>query len=892
MSETDDTDVLLLIPPNFFLICSSESDNSLLESSRTVVHKPVSRTAHVLGKLVDQVHSLESRSLDRKCSTFPRRRRRKVLRRDKCSDLSLTSFDCMSLHRNIPKLKLPDTTQSRISETINDSQSMDGDISSIISTPSKTNDKLLLHEIDEFLTRVEAYETPDTRCKGTEKLSPESIIEATGSYIAQQLETKNDENEIQLPSGRKVTSEILDKYIYLVKNNALSDKVVSTIKSDHIENSNYSASQQTKTDIQTQSKSPSVRKLNFNEKDAQTTSTPKKYTHSSSYFENFKPSSNKIYDRASKVLEQYKSQSYSQNAPSSVTDTNDYLSEKGDFKMPQMRPFVNSKDKMTALQIDFIDTDLLSLSELWGEKGERLERADSLKLEEERLKREHCEVMIQQLQRKILEQQEKLAVAIRVDRGKDTAINKLRDAWLRLTHSLDKAEERHRAALEKMVKEVDNFKMVANDAQKKTRHFESELYKALDLAHDYQEKCKQLTQEKKELQDSTDKVIAEKEEVLRSKEKEIEIVKDNCETIMRLNKQSADCVRNLEDSLEKERREHELTKCRVSELSDRIQSEQDEATLARQERDVLKEKVNEERSRCNLLERQLCETQNLNSELVKRCESLDSEVKSMHKQLEVQKSEVRGHYQRQLEAAVLAKLHDFQAQLQQAQQDMEAEARAKENSIVDTYNVQISRIEEQHKLEVNILEEKQKEEIKLYRLQLAQAAERIGFLENKLETYRRRRGQIATQLHSVMEAQWRQALQILTNGQPAAQTASQSASQHTSQYNSLPNPLAMASHGFASLDLSRPDSVLAASSNSRPTQKLATDGLSDTELQQYVNMLLSKPVNFESNLDTEGEDLKRPSSELHEPPTSDRADKHERRDKTRKTYISKPPWKA
>lgn len=74
--------------------------------------------------------------------------------------------------------------------------------------------------------------------------------------------------------------------------------------------------------------------------------------------------------------------------------------------------------------------------------------------------------MIQQLQRKILEQQEKLAVAIRVDRGKDTAINKLREAWLRLTHSLDRAEERHRAALEKMVKEVDNFKMVANDAQK------------------------------------------------------------------------------------------------------------------------------------------------------------------------------------------------------------------------------------------------------------------------------------------------------------------------------------------------------------------------------------------------------------------------------------------
>lgn len=76
--------------------------------------------------------------------------------------------------------------------------------------------------------------------------------------------------------------------------------------------------------------------------------------------------------------------------------------------------------------------------------------------------------MIQQLQKKILEQQEKLAVAVKVDRAKDAAIGKLREAWLKLTGSLDKAEERHRAALEKMDREVENFRMIADDAQKVT----------------------------------------------------------------------------------------------------------------------------------------------------------------------------------------------------------------------------------------------------------------------------------------------------------------------------------------------------------------------------------------------------------------------------------------
>ncbi|CAG4987649.1 unnamed protein product [Parnassius apollo] len=930
MSETDDTDVLLLIPPNFFLVCSSDSDDSLLQSSRTVVHKPVSCTAQVLGKLVNQVHSLETRldtlelntshtfssagsvrslswkndsfgcgSLDRKCYTFPRRRRRKISRRIK-RDLSLTSNDSISTHGNsFPSLKLRNCAKLYTPQLINDTQSMDGDISSIVSTPSKNNDKLLLTEIDEFLTKVEAYESPETRCKDEEKFSSENVIRAAGNYIAQQLEASNGDNEIQLPSGRKVTNDILDKYIYLVKNNNSQKDKVSLFKNDVVLESsvnNHPPMQGTNQETQTNKKSLSMRKLNFSEgNDAQPTSTPKKYSRNSSYLETFKPSSNKIYDRASKVLEQFKAQSYSQNTASSATDTNEYLSNNGEFKMPQMKPFTNIKDKMTAFQMDSIDTDLLSLSELWGERGERLERAESLKLEEEKLKREHCEVMIQQLQRKILEQQEKLAVAIKVDRGKDTAIKKLREAWLRLTHSLDRAEERHRAALEKMVKEVDNFKMVADEAQKKTSHFEAELYKALDLAHDYQEKCKQITREKKELQDSIQKSLSEHNELIRNKEKEIEVLKDNYETVMRLNKQSMDCVKNLEDTLETERAEHELTRSKANELSRKVQSIQEEAMLATQEKDILKEKVNEERSKCNILERQLCDSQNQNSELFKKCESLDNEIKTLRKLLELQKNELKTHYQQQLEDAVLAKLKEFQIQLDHAQREMENDARSKENAIIDTYNNQIARIEEQHKLEVNVLEEKQKEEIKLYRLQLAQASEKIGLLENKLETYRRRRGQIASQLHSIMEAQWRQALQILTNGHPASLPANLPVNLPVCQQNQPQTDKNLANHGasisFSSLDLTRPDSV--AGPNTKQAQR-HTDGFSDNELQHYINKLLSKPVNFESSLDADGENLKGHCSELHEAPTSDRPDRHERKDRTakRSLNINKPPWKA
>ncbi|XP_050349639.1 protein Daple [Nymphalis io] len=882
MSETDDTDVLLLIPPNFFLVYSSGSEDSFLESSRTVVHKPVSCTAQVIGKLVDQVQSLESRlesleldtsnafssvgsakrkvwdlesldsrSLDRKCFTFPRRRRRK-LRKERTKDVSLTSLDTVTTNNNnIYSLKYKTDLEYKRIEHLNDAQSMDGDISSIVSTPSKKNDRLLLHEIDEFLTKVESYDIPEP--KKEQSVSPENVIKATGDYLSQKLETKNMD-EVQLPSGRIVPSTVLDKYIYLVKNsgNQAVQSTSSNVRSDN-DVTSYTAPSRAKQDT----KSPSIRRLNFAEsRDVQPTSTPKKNTQiSSNYSDSFKPSSNKILDRASKVLEHYKSQSYSHNTQSSVTDASEVISLKREqFKMPQMRPFdLDNRN----FKIDSIDTDLLSLSELWGEKGDRVEKVESIKLEEERLKREHCEAMIQQLQRKVLEQQEKIAVALKVDRAKDTAINKLREAWLRLTGSLDRAEERHRSALDKMVHEVENFKMVAGEAQKKTNQFETELYKALDLAHDYQDKCKKLTAEKNELQENMKKIIEDKDDAINSKEKEMVVLKENYETVMRLNKQSTDCVQNLEDALEKERSEHQSTKSKIIELNRKLEAMSDEKQLVQDERDILKDKVNEERSRCNLLERQLCDAQTQVGDLLKRCDTMDNEAKTLRKHLELQKTELKSHYQQQLEDAVLGKLQEFQRQLDLAEQDMELVARNKETAIVDTFNKQIVRIEEQHKLEINVLEEKQKEEIKLYRLQLAQANEQIGLLESRLESYRRRRARLAAQLHGVMQAQWRQALRLLTHGHARAVSVTSPVHAHT-----------QAEHAHT-------DSLL--------------DNVSDQELQQYVKMLLMKPPNFDTDSPPDPIDPK----DLNEEPTSDRPDRQDRRDKVKRSLNAcKPPWKA
>lgn len=85
----------------------------------------------------------------------------------------------------------------------------------------------------------------------------------------------------------------------------------------------------------------------------------------------------------------------------------------------------------------------------------------------------------------------------------------------------------------------------------KTEHFETELYKALDLAHDYQDKCRQLSKERSATDEDVKQQLLHKEEVLNAKNGEFDNLKDNYETLMTLNKQAGDCIKKLESSLAK-----------------------------------------------------------------------------------------------------------------------------------------------------------------------------------------------------------------------------------------------------------------------------------------------------------------------------------------------------
>lgn len=65
--------------------------------------------------------------------------------------------------------------------------------------------------------------------------------------------------------------------------------------------------------------------------------------------------------------------------------------------------------------------------------------------------------------------------------------------------------------------------------------------------------------------------------------------------------------------------------------------------------------------------------------------------------------------------------------------------------------------------EIDLITQKSAEEVELYKVQLVNATRTIESLESKLNEYQIRRHDIAENLHSIMETQWKKTLEILTN---------------------------------------------------------------------------------------------------------------------------------
>uniref|UniRef100_A0A1B6M7I3 Uncharacterized protein n=1 Tax=Graphocephala atropunctata TaxID=36148 RepID=A0A1B6M7I3_9HEMI len=402
---------------------------------------------------------------------------------------------------------------------------------------------------------------------------------------------------------------------------------------------------------------------------------------------------------------------------------------------------------------------LLSLSELWNKEPTFYSDDPNKlrqKLEEEKYRRQHCEQQIQVLQLRVLEEQEKLAVAIRVDQEKDKAIVQITESWRKLNSHWGELEEQRHSLAQQLQEERESAKVKSNELTKKIERWEKEVSQALDLAADYKEKSETVQNQMEMLKKDTEEKLTKMKTELQNLNQENTTICDENTNLLKQIESFQERLKEEEDLLSKLKNELEKS-------NKQVQEQEAEMCVIKDQKENVSLMLKEERNRYNLLEQRNIALQQTVNEAAKREKAAEEEVRVSTERVEVARTELRAFYQGQLETVVKEKLQEFQGQLEAAEMALKTELQLKEREWAERTSEQYKQLKEKCKKDLQTIEESRREEVNKWKVKLMESERLRSFVESKLQEETNRRGDIAQRLHSVMETQWREALNIISN---------------------------------------------------------------------------------------------------------------------------------
>ncbi|XP_049821127.1 repetitive organellar protein isoform X2 [Aethina tumida] len=775
MSETDDTDDLLLIPPDFFVI-DTEIDYS--RGNLGPYYEIIDNLVTEVINLQDRVGSIETNSdrslIGSSVDLYDKSRRMSEFRKYNSTDDLYYPISAQSTPQKSPKFRMrslpaspniKDNTKRVFSNRRSPRKKLNLD-------NNTHNDKLkgggeMLLEIDNFLSKVKTIQRFNTarNLENEFEIYNEESNQLKNMHHIDELLKDLDEQKKHLEDRLKSKEEeILAKEPPIIKKHTwkCEDEDLTGVKNTPDDICNEERFKKSifvpptahlTSNVETR-KSPDL-------------STSSDSTQATAVY-NFKGKqellNNPLHSNAMSILNMHK------QLEDSIEET------------------INS-NKHGTLQCksrtENSQLDLISLNDIWNPSQQQSGSVLKHKLNEEKLRRQHCEMLIGDLQQRNLEMQQKIAVAIKVDQAKDSVVNQLRGLLENIHNKLEKSCK-DKVELER---ELDNIKQkYENDleeARQRVEFYEKETTKALNMAHGnggklstLENKCTELTQELSQIGAKLDEV------------------KENYHNETEKNKQLNDIIASKE--LELMEQKSLLTQARqeVSSSRETIEICQKELASMRRECDKLENTLKTEKKQYAALTEQ---QKSLSEQLEKKTKSekqLKEEINKSKEQINSNKIELRNFYQGQVELLVQNKLKEFQDQLDKAENSFKDELKRKELQIAKTAAIHMQQLTEKYALEIKLMEEKQEEEIKLYQIQIMQYKDEVQALKSKMEHLHERRNLQVQQLQKIMENQWNEALKIIANAKCPSPTSQyeQLNSLKAKSYNNLEEVLSQDEH--------------------------------------------------------------------------------------------------
>lgn len=434
-------------------------------------------------------------------------------------------------------------------------------------------------------------------------------------------------------------------------------------------------------------------------------------------------------------------------------------------------------------QANSIPAKLLSLSELWkqdkcGESPSSKSSNSSAilrrKIEEEKYRREHCEQLIQQLQFRLLEEQEKVAVALRVDSEKDRAIRVLQAGWTKLVAHWREIEAQRHELTNRLIQEKQERQSEVEELSKKLERYEREVSQVVNLAAGYKEKAEKAEADKQTVQYEAQTALDSMREGLEEMQTSMADSRHKLEDYQRDRKLLADKLTLTEEELDKEKLLTKEVKNQLEELKVTLRISKDKI-------ETLERNLDTEIRRSRKLEEELQDVRHTCEEVVKKEQKAQEEIATLLSKSSSIKSELRDFYQNQLNNNVKEKLKEFQSQLDAAELTLHREFQQRERSIVENAAKQLKQISDKLISDFKSKCEVYETENKRLKAELTARESKLKESHQMLREESKKRELMAKKVEAVMQNQLQQAIHMITSDVGHLQLSKESLANKTHQ---------------------------------------------------------------------------------------------------------------
>lgn len=389
-------------------------------------------------------------------------------------------------------------------------------------------------------------------------------------------------------------------------------------------------------------------------------------------------------------------------------------------------------------------------------------------LGKEQARRKHCERHIHNLQNRILELQQQLAVAISSDKKKNTMIEQLDKTLAKVVEGWNRHEAERTAALRRLQTEKEAVDQALGRQKEKVAELEGQLQQALATLSREQQAASLYRKEKEALEEEKESLSCKLEAADQracSLEAEWDLERRQQEVLQATLEEQQRSWGQRERQLEQQ--------CQALQEESRAQLDKERATVQREAQKAADAQ--------RVLTAVQAEVQGLESKLETMCRERDSlkmELNLAKARFDAQKVKLESELKVALEERVTERLAEVHEESLRQMSAMREQHRKQLLELSSHHEQELASQLAQFKSDLTEREERHRHLCETYERRLSRQVEEIRELQARQRRLEAQRAEMVSQFQAMMQAHWNEALHLFTCASPQS-SAKQDASSDT-----------------------------------------------------------------------------------------------------------------